>query len=120
MSCLLEQGYVVSQGALSKDLKKLGVVKVSQIDGSYYEMKSTTPVKFIHGAGNIVSVEFSFNIMVIKTLSGFANAVCAKIDDLNINGVAGTIAGDDTIFAVISENADKLKLLEQLHKNFVF
>ena len=45
-----------------------------------------------------MSIDRAENIVVIKTLSGMAQAICASLDSINYNSVVGTIAGDDTIF----------------------
>ena len=47
------------------------------------------------------SVDCAMNIVVIKCHVGFANAACAALDTMNLDGIVGTIAGDDTIFALM-------------------
>ena len=41
------------------------------------------------------------NLIVIKTVSGMAMAVAAALDNVEINGLLGSIAGDDTIFLAV-------------------
>ena len=53
----------------------------------------------------IVSVEKAENMIVLKTLSGAAKLCATIIDSLNIEGVAGTVAGDDTVFVAIKKKS---------------
>jgi transcriptional regulator of arginine metabolism len=58
----------------------------------------------------IQTVAYSGNILVVKTLSGCANAACEAIDSLDFEHVLGTVAGDNTLFLVVddAENAPAL------------
>ena len=57
-----------------------------------------------------VSLAFSGNICVITTLVGHANSVAAAIDNLEIPGFLGTVAGDDTIFVVLNEGVKRTEI----------
>jgi transcriptional regulator of arginine metabolism len=57
-----------------------------------------------------ISLSFSGNMCVMKTLVGHANSVAAAIDNIEIPGIIGTVAGDDTILAVMSEKADRSRI----------
>ena len=61
-----------------------------------------------------LSIEFSGNIGVIKTLPGHANSVAIALDNLYLDEVLGTVAGDDTILAVLREAADSSAFLQHL------
>jgi len=122
---LLEQmhlrGHRVTQATLSRDLKGLKVGKVSDGKNGYYY---TLPGDAKYGATEkdylkdvqrgFISYEFSQNICVINTLPGHANSVALAIDQINLNEILGTIAGDDTIFLVLKEGADR----ENVHAFF--
>ena len=54
-----------------------------------------------------ISIDWSGNIVVIKTFPGHANTVCNAIDNLNLDEVLGTVAGDNCIIAVMREDATK-------------
>ena len=54
------------------------------------------------------------NIIVIKTLPGLASAACSTIDTMQLEGVAGTLAGDDTAFIVMLDNESAKKLCEEI------
>ena len=62
----------------------------------------------------ILSVDFSGNMAVIKTLPGYANAVTVLIDSENYFEILGTVAGDDTIFIVMREGVSRSQLVEVL------
>ena len=51
----------------------------------------------------IISMELAENMLVVKTVSGMAMASAAALDSLNIIGMVGTIAGDDTIMCVMKD-----------------
>ncbi len=109
---LKKLGYLVTQATLSRDLKQLRVVKMPDASG---EMKytiqgepstSTFPNLPDHLEG-VVSIEFSGQFGVLKTLPGFASAVAYYIDRLKMNEIMGTIAGDDTILIIAREGISK-------------
>ncbi len=90
---LLKLGHDLTQPTLSRHLKKLNVQKV---EGRYQHVEPA------HGAMPIFSMtEAPPNLLVLHTEPGFANALAIKLDQLQIQGIAGTIAGDDTIFVAV-------------------
>ena len=104
---LLEQeGFEVTQATLSRDLKQLRVGKLPDGRGGYRYVlpeagtagpDSSLVEDFRRG---FLTIEFSGNQGVIKTLPGHANSVAFALDNLRIRGVLGTIAGDDTILVI--------------------
>ena len=101
---LRESGYDVTQATVSRDIRELGLIKVSGIDGKQrysvtgHGKKPVIDRKYIHALKDaVVSVDKAENILVIKTVAGMAMAVAAAIDALNIPEIVGSIAGDDTI-----------------------
>ncbi len=63
---------------------------------------------------SVKSIEFSSLFAVIKTAPGFANAVAAVIDENNVTGVMGTIAGDDTILVMIKDGFSQRQIIHAL------
>ena len=63
-------------------------------------MESIESYRKVLGAG-ILSMVPAENLIVIKTVSGMAMAVAAALDNVEINGLLGSIAGDDTIFLAV-------------------
>ena len=91
---LAEQGFDCTQATVSRDVMELGIVKAP--DGHYVlpeEMRLTRMVSEL-----VESVKAAGNLVVIRTFAGGAPSVCASLDKAGIDGVLGTVAGDDTIF----------------------
>ena len=61
-------------------------------------------------------MDMAQNILVIKTVSGMAMAVCAAIDSMHWHEVVGSIAGDDTIMVAVRSVDDTVKLMGKLKK----
>ncbi len=102
---LSELGIVANQATLSRDLRELAIIKVPHQDGSRYVLASGQ----MDGQGHhqsrfrelVVSVELSLNLLVIRTPPGSAQPCALALDKLQVRGVLGTVAGDDTIFLVL-------------------
>jgi transcriptional regulator of arginine metabolism len=107
---LQEEGFTVTQATLSRDLKLLKVGKVSQGESGYYyalpgeeERKESEKGYIQDFQRGYVSIEFSGNIGVVRTLTGHANSVALALDNMNMEEILGTIAGDDTVMLVLRE-----------------
>jgi transcriptional regulator of arginine metabolism len=100
---LTERGFTATQATVSRDIQELGLVRT----GSGYQPGS--PVSAVSELViSMTQVEF---VVVIRTPPGTANLVARAIDESKMAGVAGTLAGDDTILAVLSDRqaADPLR-----------
>ena len=94
-------GFVVTQATLSRDLRELSVVKTATDDGAYkYTVMDSWMGLPIRGC------EVSANLLVVRTDAGMAPAVAYRIDELDIPGVLGTVAGEDTLLVVVAEGFD--------------
>lgn len=120
---LNRENFHVTQATLSRDLKYLRVGKVSDgWSGYYYRLpEDDQPPEYENGyiqdvRRGIVSIEFSYNIGVIKTLAGHANSVALALDKINLPEILGTVAGDDTIFIILREGITKEDLNRSFHK----
>ncbi|MCQ2287894.1 MAG: hypothetical protein MJZ74_02230 [Muribaculaceae bacterium] len=112
---LTNSGVDVTQATLSRDLKTLRATKVPTENGGYmYIIPDSNEIhnKMLeHGqasssAGNHVrpmSIEFSGNMAVIKTRNGYATGLAYDIDVSHSSEILGTIAGADTVFAILRE-----------------
>lgn len=105
---LKEKGFDVTQATISRDIKQLQLIKVPASGGKQkYALSGVdyqTSNKYMRVlADGIISVESAGNILVIKTGSGLAMAVAAAVDSLKIDGILGSIAGDDTIMCVVKD-----------------
>lgn len=113
MNALKEEGYDTTQATISRDIKQLGLRKISAGIGRFYVAGKTS---YSGNAGaniqsyknvlenGVISVDTAGNLVVIKTVSGMAMAVGAAVDSLAIEGVVGCIAGDDTIFVAVRDS----------------
>ena len=88
---LARRGLRATQATISRDVQELGLVRSV---GGY--RSSTALVREL-----VLSVELVEPVVVIKTPPGTANLVARRIDEAALPGVAGTVAGDDTIIAVL-------------------
>lgn len=119
---LKEEGYKATQATISRDIKDLRLVKTLGSDGKYRYVsaaKNSTDIRSNFSslfASSVNSIDFAQNIVVIKTLSGMAQAVCAALDSNDYKAVVGTIAGDDTIFIACRSSQLAVNLTEELKK----
>jgi transcriptional regulator of arginine metabolism len=104
---LRRQGLAVTQATVSRDIKRLGLVKVTMGDGQsrYVIPDRPSPVDVLRRLRHaiteyVLSVDAGEDLVVIHTLSGRANAVAAAVDDMRWEDIVGTVAGDDTILVV--------------------
>ncbi len=109
------QGVEVTQATLSRDLKMLRATKVPTEQGGYMyiipdsnelQNKMLEHGQVISAAAHHVgptSVEFSGNMAVLKTRNGYATGLAYDIDMSHSVEILGTIAGADTVFAILRE-----------------
>ena len=109
MNMLSSKGYKVTQATISRDIKELKLVKdhygKNQTRYSVSEINNQTDNFRTIFVRSVLSVETAMNIVVIKCYAGTANAACVALDNAEIEGYVGAIAGDDTIFAACKDNA---------------
>ncbi len=122
LNMLKECGFNVTQATVSRDIKDLRLVKTIDNTGKY---KYTLDVNLSNGVAynslkgfsySIKSIDSSGNMVVIKTLSGMAQAVCANIDSMDVDNMLGTIAGDDTIFILMRDQESLNKFIAETRK----
>ena len=106
---LMEEGIEVTQATLSRDLKDLRLVKVPGAGGrAHYtlpeEWEHTPPLETLLPT-LFLSAEGAGNLLVVKTMTGGAQAVATGIDWEEWTEVLGTIAGDDTILLILRDEA---------------
>jgi transcriptional regulator of arginine metabolism len=102
-------GYRATQATVSRDLEELGVVKVRRDGHIVYELASQVPgVNPVDLLGrtlavSVLGLETSGNLIVVRTPPGHAQMVALAIDQSALDGIAGTVAGDDTILVVVRQ-----------------
>jgi transcriptional regulator of arginine metabolism len=99
LEALQKEGFSVTQPTLSRDFKEMGIIREGGDDGFFYKLRHSRKGQSNIFLSSIKSLVCASNIVVISCESGTAGAVCTLIDKLSISHLAGTIAGDDTIFA---------------------
>ena len=118
---LQENGYNVTQATVSRDIKLLNLIKVSENGRQKYvvyaneENGNNGKYNTILKEG-FVSMDMAQNILVIKTVSGMAMAVAAALDAMNFHELVGTIAGDDTIMCAVRTVEDTTALMGRLRR----
>ncbi|MBR6880576.1 MAG: arginine repressor [Clostridiales bacterium] len=115
-SLMKKNGYSVTQATCSRDIKELGIIKVTTPNqGTKYAVLERTgdiaPGRLLAVFSNsLISCRNAMNIVVVKTLPGMAQAAASALDSLYLPSVVGTIAGDDTVF-VATEGPDEANAL---------
>ncbi len=120
---LKEAGYEVTQATVSRDIKELKLIKISSGNGSYKYATMEDTKDNVYGdkmlelfKSSVINMEQVFNFVLVKTTSGAASAAAQFIDNFEFNGLAGTIAGDDTIFILTRGNDYAENILKKLYE----
>lgn len=118
---LKERGFAVTQATVSRDIKELRLLKVLSPAGGY---KYATADRAEHGISerfvrmfvdSVISINYSGNIVVIKTLAGSANVAGEAIDSMRWPEILGTLSGDNTIMVVVRSEEDAPMIVEKFH-----
>lgn len=121
VSLLREHGYDVTQATVSRDIKELQLVKSMAPSGRYrYTPSSQQDGMISDRLSNIYretvkSTAWSGNIVLMKTLSGCANAAAETLDNLELEHVIGSVAGDNTILLVVDDPANSQAVVDRLN-----
>lgn len=125
MQALSEQGVRSTQATLSRDIKELRLIKELGPNGSYRyaqpapdeaaERREKLRKIFREG---VVSCDTAMNIIVLKTLPGLASAASSAMDNMELEGLVGTVAGDDTVFVAMKDVKSAAQLCEEIKKLF--
>ena len=101
---LKQRGICVTQATVSRDIKELRLIKVLAENGGYKyatvdKAEAGMKERFVRIFGDsVVGINTSANLVIVKTLSGSANAAAEAVDSMHWNDIVGTMAGDNTIF----------------------
>ena len=111
---LNEYNFNVTQATVSRDIKELQLIKVPTPSGAYiYSMPKDRKFHPLEKLGrylmdSFVKLDYTENMLVLKTLPGNAQSIGAIIDQLEWEEVVGTICGDDTCLMICrNEEAQK-------------
>lgn len=118
-------GFDVTQATVSRDIKLLKLIKVATNSGTYKygilsnreleEAKKVERYKTII-ASSVLSMECIDKILVIRTLPGAASVVGEILDSLNLEDIAGNIAGDNTIFVLVRNEKSLIYIQDRINK----
>jgi transcriptional regulator of arginine metabolism len=119
---LSEKGFEVTQATISRDIKELKLIKAQSGNGTYKyaasgkEQAGKLDVLKRIFRDTVVSMQQAASLIVIKTLTGSANAAAEAIDKLEMPDIVGTLAGDNTIFVAVREEGMQRRIMEELGK----
>ncbi len=118
---LLARGIKVTQATISRDIKELRLIKVLSDHGSYKYATAERAEKNISDrmirifTESVVSMTEAENLIVIKTLPASANVAAEAIDGLNWSEIAGTLAGENSIFVAVKTRDLVPTVLSRFH-----
>ncbi len=120
------RGYAVTQATVSRDIQRLGIVKLPSPGGAPRYLPRDEAIGSENGAGadggtakenlasvfreSVLSVDSGEALLAVRTPPGLANAVAITIDQARIPEIVATLAGDDTIFILSKSVADRRKV----------
>ncbi|MGI6628254.1 MAG: arginine repressor [Bacillota bacterium] len=118
---LAKDGIKVTQATISRDIKELNLVRVPAGDGRYkYALMPGDPTLVYKErfqrlfADCCIDMEKSGNIVLVKSISGTASAVGEAIDGLKLEGILGTVAGDNAVLVVVRDGYPAVEVLQSL------
>ena len=122
---LQDRGIRCTQATISRDIKQLHLMKEPIGQGAYKYAVSGNRTK-LNVAEKlrtifrecILSIDYAQNIVVIKTMPGLANGACSALDNMEMNDIVGSLAGDDTALLVM-RNTEAAELLCQEIKDML-
>ena len=119
---LKARGYSTTQATISRDIKELRLVK--ELSGGGYRYASSerkgladsdVRLRNIFKEG-VASVDLAQNIVVVRTMPGLASAACSALDSMEIPGMVGSLAGDDTGILIMRDNDAAERFNQEVHK----
>jgi len=119
---LRSHGFDVTQATVSRDIKELRLIKVLTPSGTYKyatidKAESKNWERLIRVfSESVTSIDCANNLIVVKTLSGNAQAAAAAIDALNWPEILGCVAGDDTILVVVRDGDKANDVMERFNR----
>ncbi len=109
---LKEAGFPATQATVSRDIKELKLSKMPASDGGQKYVSALKGGFFTDNKyGRVlkegfISIDKAAGLLVVRTAPGMAMATAASLDAMQLKGVVGTIAGDDTIMLAIATAQD--------------
>jgi transcriptional regulator of arginine metabolism len=124
MHALESRGIHTTQATLSRDMHDLHLTKEVTPGGGYRytaaRRESGDHLQRLQKIfrESVVSYDVAQNLFVLRTLPGLASAACSAIDAIEVGGLVGTLAGDDTAFIAMRDNAAAMSLYDEIQHLF--
>ena len=124
MHALERHGIKTTQATLSRDIRDMHLTKETVQGGGYryVSVRRDTDDHLLRlrkiFKESVVSYDIAQNLFVIRTLPGLASAACSAMDAMKVEGLVGTLAGDDTAFLAMRDNAAAQRLYEEIRNLF--
>lgn len=125
MEALAARGIKSTQATLSRDIKDMRLVKELGPNGNYrytapvqQEKDDLSPRLRTIFRESLVSYDLAQNLVVIKTLPAMASGCCSALDNMDVAGLVGTIAGDDTAFLAMRDNEAAARFFHEIEELF--
>ena len=123
LEALAARGVKSTQATLSRDIRDMRLVKELGPNGNYRYAAASRPDSAALDTKLrkifkecVLSYDLAQNILVIRTLPGLASGACSALDGMDINGLVGTLAGDDTAFIAMRDNASAQALYHEIEE----
>ena len=119
---LCEEGFVVTQATVSRDIREMKLTKIATekgrqkyavITGNDTEVTERLTRVFKEA---VLKMDYAQNMIVVKTLDGMGMAVAVALDNMQNIEFLGTIAGDDTVFCVVRTHNQAAFIIEKLYR----
>lgn len=120
---LKKSGFDITQATVSRDIKNLRLIKVQGATGNYrYEAPKQEEMNLNEKLHTVltnltISVENIEKMVIVKTVSAGASPVAEAIDSFYNESIAGTIAGENTIFIMVRSLEEAEKLVLKIKQN---
>lgn len=124
MHALELRGIHTTQATLSRDIRDMHLTKEAGPEGGYRYVAARRDIgdhavrlrKIFRES--VVSYDIAQNLFVIHTLPGLASAACSAMDAMDVDGLVGTLAGDDTAFLAMRDSNAAQALYEEINNLF--
>ena len=119
---LCDEGYIVTQATVSRDIREMKLTKIATEKGRQkYAVISGNDTEITERLTRVfreavVKMDYAQNMIVLKTLEGMGMAVAVALDNMQNSEILGTIAGDDTVFCVVRTHNQAAAIIEKLYR----
>ena len=118
---LKRRGFSVTQATLSRDLKELGIGRMTSDIGMRYVLQPVAEVQILRPlvGAEVLSIKSNESVIVVRTLPGCANVVGEFLDAQKHPDIIGTLAGDNTLLVIPQSQKKTKELLTFLKEKLI-